>query len=545
MYFVSGSDAELHIVTDKPETIFADVAVAVHPKDKRYKKLIGKNIIIPALNKAIPIIGDTRVDMGANDGIRRITPSLSRQDLELARDHELQTNLSIIDKKGFITPEAGIFVGQKAETEARENTVELLRSKGNLIQIEVGNITETQCRETSCRIEHIISREWFVKGSILKERVIAGYNDAEFCISENGKKRFESALLEAHDWCISRTGNIGITIPAYFHKETGELLDVTDNPEKLIKEYGEELIIQEKRTLDTYFLDVLMFLFCARGTKTKDETCTPISHTTLPMGMIELWNIPVMMLGYECTGETPISSLSYIDENSSEILLEEGIKKYGSDTMRLAILHENITEDSLQEYFHFLSKLWNIVRFISLEVGPIGDYSEILEHIKKAEKNLLPYEYWTLAELAHTTEKIHECMTEEYSRDAFQIFARMLTEKFAPITLEAYKTQSSPEGKNILALGVHWLLFFAELFTPSIRNILHELAVQENAELFSGEIFWSTDEKHDIYAVIEIINTIRQIRGKYHIKPQDITDILIVSEITNQLVLEENEELIR
>lgn len=251
------------------------------------------------------------------------------------------------------------------------------------------------------------------------------------------------------------------------------------------------------------------------------------------------------MLGYECTGETPISFLSYIDENSSEILLEEGIKKYGSDTMRLAILHENITEDSLQEYFHFLSKLWNIVRFISLEVGPIGDYSEILEHIKKAEKNLLPYEYWTLTELAHTTEKIHECMTEEYSRDAFQIFARMLTEKFAPITLEAYKTQSSPEGKNILALGVHWLLFFAELFTPSIRNILHELAVQENAELFSGEIFWSTDEKHDIYAVIEIINTIRQIRGKYHIKPQDITDILIVSEITNQLVLEENEELIR
>ena len=237
-YFVAGSDKELEIATTRPETMLADQAVAVHPKDKRYKKLIGKSVILPIVNKEIPIIGDEMVDMEFGTGVVKITPAHDPDDFETAKRHNLRTDYSVIDKRGYMNKEAGIFSGFHAATQARDNIVELLKSKGNLSKIEPYTHKVGFCSRSGTRIETFISTQWFVKASELAKRVISGYEKGEFQIlPARFNKTFEDWIYNLRDWCISRQLWWGHQIPAYFHKETGELLGVTADPKEIFEKF--------------------------------------------------------------------------------------------------------------------------------------------------------------------------------------------------------------------------------------------------------------------------------------------------------------------
>ena len=135
-YFVSGSDNEFTIATTRPETLLGDMAVAVHPKDKRYKKMIGRNAVLPILNKEIPIIADESIDRDFGTGVVKITPAHDAADFEMGKRHGLRLDYSVIDRDGKMNAEAGIFAGQEAATTARANIVELLKARGNLLRIE-------------------------------------------------------------------------------------------------------------------------------------------------------------------------------------------------------------------------------------------------------------------------------------------------------------------------------------------------------------------------------------------------------------------------
>lgn len=173
-YFVSGSDNELILATTRPETLLADQAVAVHPKDKRFKKLIGRKVILPIVNKEIEIIGDEMVDMNFGTGVVKITPAHDPADFETGKRHGLRLDYGVIDKNGFMTKEAGIFAGQDTLT-ARENIVELLKSKGNLVKVEPYTHKVGYCSRGGCRVESIVSTQWFIKSSELAKKVISGY----------------------------------------------------------------------------------------------------------------------------------------------------------------------------------------------------------------------------------------------------------------------------------------------------------------------------------------------------------------------------------
>ena len=162
-YFVSGSDNELLVATTRPETLLADQALAVHPKDKRYKKLIGRSVVLPIVNKEIPIIGDEMVDMEFGTGVVKITPAHDPADFETAKRHNLRLDYRVIDKNGVMTAEAGPFAGQKGTEEARSNIVELLRSKGNLVKVEPYTHKVGFCSRGKCRIESVVSTQWFVR----------------------------------------------------------------------------------------------------------------------------------------------------------------------------------------------------------------------------------------------------------------------------------------------------------------------------------------------------------------------------------------------
>ena len=173
-YFVSGSDNELILATTRPETLLADMAVAVHPKDKRYKKMIGRSVILPIVNKEIPIIADEMVDMEFGTGVVKITPAHDPTDFETGKRHNLRLDYQVIDRNGYMTKEAGIFAGQDVKT-ARENIVELLRAKGNLVKIEPHTQRVAYCERSGTRVESVVSTQWFVRMPEMAKKVIAGY----------------------------------------------------------------------------------------------------------------------------------------------------------------------------------------------------------------------------------------------------------------------------------------------------------------------------------------------------------------------------------
>jgi valyl-tRNA synthetase len=235
-YFVSWSDKEIMIATTRPETLLADQAIAVHPKDKRYKKLIGRSVILPIVNKEIPIIADDMVEVDFGTWALKITPAHDPNDFEFAKRHNLRTDYAVIDRKWYMNKEAGTFTGQLATEEARENIVELLRAKWNLVRVEPYKHKVGFCSRGKCRIESVVSTQWFVRASVMAEKVITGYKKEEFTIVPSRfEKNFEDWIYNLRDWCISRQLWWWHQIPAYYDTETDELLWVTRDPTDIIK----------------------------------------------------------------------------------------------------------------------------------------------------------------------------------------------------------------------------------------------------------------------------------------------------------------------
>lgn len=570
-YFVAGSDKELLVATTRPETMLADQALAVHPKDKRYKKFIGKTVILPIVNKEIPIIGDEMVDMEFWTGVVKITPAHDPADFETGKKHNLRLDYSVIDKRWYMTSEAGTFAGMHSSTMARDNIVELLKAKWNLLKEEPYTHKVGFCSRSWCRIETVISTQWFVKAGELAKRVIKWYEGGEFKIlPARFNKTFEDWIYNLRDWCISRQLWWGHQIPAYYHKETGELLGVTNNPTEIFAKYREENIIRDNDVLDTWFSSGLWPLTILDWDLTP-ENIGELFKKFYPAQVLEtghdilfFWVIRMLLLCYHYTDETPFKTIYLhgliFDEKGKKMSKSFGnvidpleiIESHSTDALRLALTlgntpgnNLNFSVRSVDDYTLFLNKFWNIVRFVWMNIGNIEkNRSELYAIIKENDKNLLPYEKWILSRLSAIIEKMTDSMENFSFSQAGLDLISFIRDDFADFTIEAYKIEkeNSTLGREVLSVVILEILVMMHPYIPHITENLYW-------HITGGKILASDDwSKNYLNRDINIedniekisltIKAIRNIRAEKNIKPGETKDVWIFSKNSLEIVKE-------
>lgn len=574
-YFVSGSDKELLVATTRPETLLGDQAVAVHPKDKRYKKLIGKSVILPIVNKEIPIIADEMVDMEFGTWVVKITPAHDPADFETAKRHGLRTDYRVIEPSGIMSREAGTFAWQRAIGEARDNIVELLKSKWNLVKVEPYRHKVGFCERSKCRIESVVSTQWFVRASKMAEKVITWYKNKEFEIMpERFNKTFEDWIFNLRDWCISRQLWWWHQIPAYYLKDTHELIGVTKDPAPLYEKYGKENVIRDDDVLDTWFSSALWpFSILDWNFENPGE----LFEKYYPANVIEtghdilfFWVIRMFLMGYEYTGQTPFKTVYLhglvLNEDGKKMSKSAGtvidplsvIENYSADSLRLALVlwntpgnNLNFSMRNVEEYSLFLNKFWNIIRFTWMNIGTITESREaILGKIEKNTKDLLPYESWILSRLTYIREHVSHSMEDLTFTTSGSELISFIRDEFADLAIEAYKIEKdrSTLWKEVMSLLALDILAMMHPYIPHITETLY------NYLTWGKVLAWASwpetgdlrneEKEEELSKVFDIVRVIRNIRAESGIKPGEFRDVSVLGSKKEHHILEDNKELI-
>jgi valyl-tRNA synthetase len=572
-YFVSGSDNEFTIATTRPETLLADQAVAVHPKDKRYKKMIGRKAVLPIANIEIPIIADESVDREFGTGAVKITPAHDPTDFEMGKRHGLKLDFSVIDRNGKMTEAAGIFAGQDAATTARQNIVELLKAKGNLLRVEPYKHTVGYCSRSGTKIETIISTQWFVRASEMAKKVMKGYEKKEFTIVPSRfNKSFEDWMLNLRDWCISRQLWWGHQIPAYYHVETGELLGVTRDPSDIYAKYGKEMVRRDEDVLDTWFSSGLWPFSILDWHPTDPgelfKKFYPAQVLETGYDILFFWVIRMLLFGYEYTNQTPFKTVYLhglvLDEKGRKMSKSWGnvidpldiINEHSTDALRLSLAIGNTPGNNLnfsmklvENNMLFLNKLWNVARFVSTNIGEISEsYQELHDTLLKAT-DLMPHETWILSRTRAMTDAVTEGMEKFDFSAKGQELITFIRDEFADFAVEEYKLtkETSKQGRLVMAYGILTILKLLHPYIPLVTEELYG-KLTGGATLMDSEwpvCGFQRDEvlEKEMTLLYSVIREIRNVRATKGVKPGDMLELLVTTGKKGRELLEANQTI--
>ncbi|MGH7949620.1 MAG: valine--tRNA ligase [Candidatus Binataceae bacterium] len=379
------------VATTRPETMLGDTAVAVNPDDARYESLVGAKVILPLIQREIPIIADAAVDRAFGTGVVKITPGHDSNDFEIGKRHRLE-QISVMDTVGRMNENAGPYRGLARE-ECRKRVVEDLRAAGLLEKVEPHRHKVGVCSRCDTVVEPMLSEQWFVRVKELAKLSMQAVRDGRTTFHPKfWENTFFNWMENVHDWCISRQLWWGHRIPAYRCERCNKLIVAAERPAKC-DECGGTDIIQDEDVLDTWFSSGL-WPFSTLGWPQETPEFARYYPTTLlitAFDIIFFWVARMMMLGLFCTGEVPFRDV-YItplvrDQEGRKMTKSRGnvvdpldlVDQYGADALRLTLAQLAVqgrdvvlSHERLAASRAFANKVWNAARFIlmNLEDAP-------------------------------------------------------------------------------------------------------------------------------------------------------------------------------
>ncbi|MDN6293225.1 MAG: valine--tRNA ligase [Alkalibacterium gilvum] len=417
-YPIVGEEGEVEIATTRPETMLGDTAVAVHPEDERYQHLIGKKVLLPILEKELIVVADDYVDREFGTGVVKITPAHDPNDFEIGKRHDLE-QVNVMNKNGSMNEHAGKYNGMD-RFEARKALVKDLKEDGYLIKVEEMTHSVGHSERTGVIVEPRLSTQWFVKMQPLAEQALSNQKteDKVDFVPERFEKTFNNWMENVHDWVISRQLWWGHRIPAWYHKETGELYVGESAPT------DSENWEQDSDVLDTWFSSAL-WPFSTMGWPDTDaedfKKYFPTSTLVTGYDIIFFWISRMIFQSLEFTGKAPFKNVLIHglirDEQGRKMSKSLGngidpmevIDQYGADALRWFLSNGSapgqdvrFSYEKMDAAWNFINKIWNASRYVIMNLDNFS-YNDI---DLSGEKTIA--DKWILARLNQTIEEVTE-----------------------------------------------------------------------------------------------------------------------------------------
>ncbi len=553
-YKVEGSDEVLEVATTRPETLYGDTAVAVNPKDPRFKKLIGKYAIIPICERVVPIIGDSYVDMELGTGCLKVTPGHDFNDFDIGKRHDLEV-INILNPNGSLNSHAKAVEGLNAN-EARKKTVEILKEKELLVDVKEHKHQVAHGERSDSIIEPMVSTQWFlnVKDMAKKSYQSVKKGKMDF-VPKQWENTFFSWMGEPRDWCLSRQLWWGHRIPVYQCNSCEYEFAFEAEPSECPKCQAHQLS-QDPDVLDTWFSSGLWPL-STLGWPNKEEmeekgfdTYFPNSMLVTGFDIIFFWVARMSMMSLKLMEKPPFKDV-YIhglvrDKQGRKMSKSLGngidpidlINQYGCDAMRFTLANGcghnrgfNLDPRLIESSRNFMNKIWNAFRFISPFLRrKVGNYSISTKGIDVPTK-------WILTELNFTARKMNKHLDDYRFDEAASTVYSFVYDKFCSWYLELSKPILYSDDKalvkeraNILRFLFEELLKLLHPISPFITEEIwsyfyeEESIISQKYPVFKDQYQFEDDhEKMDHF--IELVTQIRNLRASVGLKPKEKIEV--------------------
>lgn len=569
-YPLADGSGFLEIATTRPETLLGDTAVAVHPDDERYQALIGKTVILPLVNREIPIIADEYVEQDFGTGVVKITPAHDPNDFEVGNRHNLP-RINVMNDDATMNELAGKYEGMDRFA-ARKAIVKDLEEAGLLVKIEKHLHSVGHSERTDVVVEPRLSKQWFVKMGPLAEQAINAQREEGDNTVNFYPPRFNDAYLRwmenIHDWVISRQLWWGHQIPAWYHKETGEVYVGMEAPSDI------ENWTQDPDVLDTWFSSAL-WPFSTMGWPDEDaadyKRYYPTNTLVTGYDILTFWVSRMMFQGLEFTGKRPFKNVlihGLIRDSQGRKMSKslgngvdpmEVIEQYGADALRWFLANGSApgqdvrySTDKMDAAWNFINKIWNASRYALMNVGDLTvDQVDITGEKTLADK-------WILTRLNQTIGKVTELFEKFEFGEAGRLLYRFIWDDFCDWYIEMSKETLAGDDEaaklttrsilvyvldNTLRLLHPIMPFVTEEIWQSVPHVGESLVVASYPTVHPEQMDEQAAEEMEF--LMDFIRSVRTVRNEMNTplsKPINI--IAKVSDAAHYAILKENESYI-
>lgn len=535
-YPYADGDGFIEIATTRPETMLGDTAIVVNPNDERYKDVIGKKVILPIIGRELPILADEYVDIEFGSGAMKVTPAHDPNDFEIGNRHDLE-RIIVMDESGKMNDKAGKYQGMD-RFDCREQLVKDLEAEDLVIKIEAHEHSVGHSERSGAVVEPYLSTQWFVKMKPLAEQALDNQktDDRIDFVPARFEKTFNRWMEEIRDWTISRQLWWGHQIPAWYHKETGEIYVGESAPEDI------ENWTQDEDVLDTWFSSAL-WPFSTLGwpdTEAEDfQRYFPTNALVTGYDIIFFWVARMIFQGLEFTGKRPFNDVLLHglvraeDGRKMSKSLGNGvdpmdvIDEYGADSLRYFLAtgsspgHDlRYSTEKVESVWNFINKIWNAARFSIMNIGEDFKVEDV-----DLSGNLSLADKWILTRLNETIANVTDLSDKYEFGEVGRTLYNFIWDEFCDWYIEMSKIPMNGEDeaqkqvtRSVLTYVLDNTMRMLHPFMPFVteqiwQNLPHEGETIVNASWpkVNDELTFD-DSKETMQQLVEIIKSVRQSR---------------------------------